>query len=243
MTPALYHADSPAPSPDARAGAVLRAAGHAVQRIPPDQGARRAGPSRRPRHLSHRPRRRAAEPAHLPRPAAALACGEVRIGPSVTKVAPRRADARHHRAPGAGRRLRRGALARGDGPGRRLGGAAGSAIPHLYDMHSSLPQQLEQLQVQPARACCAGVFDWRGATGWWAARTSSSPSARSCRTPSPRWASATARSSSRTSWAATSTIAPTLDRGRDPPALGHRPPMRRSCSTPAPSRRIRDSTC
>ena len=44
--------------------------------------------------------------------------------------------------------LRRGALARG----RELVGrpdAAMLGVPHLYDMHSSLPQQLDQLRVQP----------------------------------------------------------------------------------------------
>ena len=29
-------------------------------------------------------------------------------------------------------------------------------IPHLYDMHSSLPQQLTQLQIHASPACCAG---------------------------------------------------------------------------------------
>ena len=38
------------------------------------------------------------------------------------------------------------------------GGCCG--VPHLYDMHSSLPQQLDELRVQPSRGCSRGVFAW-----------------------------------------------------------------------------------
>ena len=39
--------------------------------------------------------------------------------------------------------------------------AALLGVPHLYDMHSSLPQQLGELQVQPLAAAAAGLRDLR----------------------------------------------------------------------------------
>ncbi len=139
-------ADPPASSADARPRAVLRTAGHAVQRVPPDQSPGRAGPSRRSGHLPDRPRRRAAEPAHLPRPAAAVraACRDRTLG---GEGPPRRVDALHRGAPGPGRRLRRGALARGNGAGRRLGGAVARRPAPLR--HALEPAAAaRQLQVQ-----------------------------------------------------------------------------------------------
>ena len=65
-------------------------------------------------------------------------------------------------------------------------------IPHLYDMHSSLPQQLSNFKYSGSRLLRRVVRRGRGPDGQRLA-TSSSPSARSCRTPSPRWAPASGR--------------------------------------------------
>ena len=60
---------------------------------------------------------------------------------------PRRVDALHRGPPGPGRRLRRGALARGDGAGRRLGGAVARRPAPLR--HALEPAAAaRQLQVQ-----------------------------------------------------------------------------------------------
>ena len=62
-------------------------------------------------------------------------------------------------APGAGRRLRRHPLARRDGPGRRVAGAAaGHPAPLRHALEPAAAA--EQLQVQPARGCCAGSSRW-----------------------------------------------------------------------------------
>ena len=62
-------------------------------------------------------------------------------------------------AAGVARALRRHPLARGDGAGRRLARRGGCGIPHLYDMHSSLPQQLSNFKYSESGAL-RRVFDW-----------------------------------------------------------------------------------
>ena len=146
--------------PDDRAGAVLRAPGHPVQRIPPHPRAARARPHGRSRHLSVRPATSSCRAC-----ASSAACGRrssthVRIGPSLAKVPldltlaatalrralARRYDAVHSHEEGSliGVRARR----------RMLG------VPHLYDMHSSLPQQLDELRLQPIAAAALGASSW-----------------------------------------------------------------------------------
>ena len=55
-------------------------------------------------------------------------------------------------------------------------------VPHLYDMHSSLPQQLGNFKFSGSRLL-RRALRWRRDAGWSAAPTWSSPSARNCRTP------------------------------------------------------------
>ena len=76
---------------------------------------------------------------------------DVGIGPSLAKV-PLDAAARADRAPpGAGGALRRGPLARGGRLHRRARSPRCSGVPHLYDMHSSLPQQLSNFAFSRSR--------------------------------------------------------------------------------------------
>ncbi len=80
-----YARPPPAPA-DARARAVLRAAGHAVQRIPSHQGARGPRPSRRSRHLSDRARRRRCPTCAFSAALRPPLVRRVPIGPSAVKV-------------------------------------------------------------------------------------------------------------------------------------------------------------
>ena len=77
---------------------------------------------------------------------------KVRIGPSVTKVVLDGADAADDRAPCRGRE-RYDAIHSHEEMG--LVGvwlASGCGIPHLYDMHSSLPQQLSNFKYSKSSA-------------------------------------------------------------------------------------------
>ena len=135
---------------DDRPGAVLRAPGDAVQRVPPDPGAHRPRPYGRSRHLSVRPRRVAAGPARVPLPAAA-----------VRAAGPDRAvggeDPARHRAAldGLPARPRRRATTSSTRTRKARPSASCSAAlfgrPHLYDMHSSLPQQLSNFAFSRSR--------------------------------------------------------------------------------------------
>ena len=146
----------PAAHPDARARAVLRAARDAVQRVPPHQGPGGTGPPRRPGDLPDRPGRRPAEPADHPHaPAAVRAQGEDRA--VVHEAGAGRAAGDHGSAAGLPAaattqctRTRRRACV-GVWLARRLG------IPHLYDMHSSLPQQLSNFRYSDSGLVAAGV--------------------------------------------------------------------------------------
>ena len=138
-------------NPDDRAGAVLRAPGHAVQRIPPHPRAARAGPYRRSRHVSVRHRTSSLPGLRVFRCLRPPFVHDVRIGPSLAKVPLDFALALTDDPPRA--------VASGTTPCTRTRRAASSAsslaamlgVPHLYDMHSSLPQQLTQFRLQPSR--------------------------------------------------------------------------------------------
>ena len=111
----------------------------------------------RSRDLSVRPGRRRCRAC-----ACSAACGRrssarVKIGPSLAKVpldvaadAARRCGARSPAATTPSTRTRRAALI-----GVVLAALLG--VPHLYDMHSSLPQQLDELRVQPLAAAARAV--------------------------------------------------------------------------------------
>ena len=138
--------------------------GHAVQRVSPDQGAGRAGPSRRSRHLSvRRGRRRCRTCASSDRRAAVRRAG-CRSARRSTKLvldvllavtALRQAMARALRPRPFARRGRRRSAC---GSRRRLG------IPHLYDMHSSLPQQLTNFRFARAALLRGCSRSWRTAS-------------------------------------------------------------------------------
>ncbi len=149
--------------PDARARAVLRAARHAVQRVPPHQGARRAGPPDRPGDLPHWPRRGVAEPAHLPRPAPPVrSLGAYRA--LADEGGARHADALHGAAAGLQRAVRRHSLARGDGPGGRVAGAvAGHSAPLRHALEPAAA--VGQLQLQRVVVAAAAVHVGRRGDG------------------------------------------------------------------------------
>ena len=145
--PGLSHCENP----HDRAGAVLRAPGHAVQRIPPHPRPARAGPHRRSRHVSVRQGRLAAGAARLPLPASAVRPrrrGSVRRSPRCRSIAALAADGDPARA-GASATMPSTRTRRAASSGSLLAGVLG--VPHLYDMHSSLPQQLTNFAFSRSR--------------------------------------------------------------------------------------------
>ena len=167
----------------------------------------------------------------------------VRIGPSLAEGPARpRAVALHGAAARAGGAVRRGPLARGGGGHRRACSRRCCGVPHLYDMHSSLPQQLTNFAFSRSRAAARRLRLAR-------ARRDPPLARRHRHLPAAR-----ARRCAAIDPAAEPVLienAPGFGRcagGRAPGArsarelgLAGRRPARRS--TPAPSRRTRGSTC
>ena len=143
--PVLQHAH-----PDDRAGAVLRAPGHSLQRVPPYPRPARAWAHGRSRHVPVRPRRHAAGPARVPLRAAA-ADDRDRDRPVVEKAAARFRAARSPRAAALASEKYDAVHSHEEGSwfGVVLAGLLG--LPHLYDMHSSLPQQLTNFAYSQSR--------------------------------------------------------------------------------------------
>ena len=138
--------------PDDRARAVLRAARHAVQRVPPHPRAHRARPPGRSRHVSVRP-----ATCRCRGCGSSAACGRrssarVKIGPSLAKI-PLDALLDADRAAARARRAATTPI-----HSHEEGGLIGVVlaallrVPHLYDMHSSLPQQLTNFAFSRSRA-------------------------------------------------------------------------------------------
>ncbi len=147
--------------PDDRAGAVFRAPGHPVQRIPPHPRAPRARAHGRSGDLSVRPRRDHAGTAGLPLPAAAVRLERPHrsvAGQSAARPVAGGLGA----AARAGHALRRRALARG-GRGHRAGpgGDAGRAAPLRHALEPAAAAR--QLQVQPIARAAVGLRGLRAA--------------------------------------------------------------------------------
>ena len=186
---------APAAHPDAGPRAVLRAAGHALQRIPPDQGAHRARPPCRPGDVSGRRRRRTAEPADHSIGASAGNRG-VRIGPSWTKVVLDAFLAVTAASAGAPGEVRRHSFARGSGPARRLAVAQAAAF-RTSTTCTRACRSSSPTSSSPAASGCGGCSSaW--STRRCSVRTSSSPSARISSITCTRWAPAIVPCSSRT---------------------------------------------
>ena len=146
---------APAAHPDAGPRAVLRAAGHAFQRIPPDQGAHRARPPRRSGDVSGRRRRRVAEPAD--HSLGASAGNQRRADRSVVDQGGARRVPGGDRSPaGAPREVRRDPFARGSGPAGRVAVAqAGHSAPLRHALEPAAAAL--QLQVRSQRLAAKAV--------------------------------------------------------------------------------------
>ena len=226
--------------PDDRARAVLRAARHAVQRVPPHPRAHRARAPGRSRDLSLRPARVDAGAAGLSQPASAV--GRPREDRSVAGQDPAR------RAAGAdalcvARSRRRYDAIHSHEEGGLIGVRARRVlrVPHLYDMHSSLPQQLSNFAFSRSRLM-RGVFlaIERLHDPALARRHRHLPVARGDR----------ARDRTRAHARCSSRTRPARPRRRRRRPAPRRSPLvesrrrrRRWCCTPGPSRRTRGSTC
>ena len=160
MTRVPYNSsDQRCENPHDRAGAVFRAPGHSVQRIPPHP---RAASSWVTRSISSRIR--SAATSSLPglrvfRCLRPPFIHDVRIGPSFAKIPLDLALTVH----GVRRALsdRYDAVhshEEGSFIGVVLAGMLG--VPHLYDMHSSLPQQLTNFAFSRSRVADADCSRW-----------------------------------------------------------------------------------
>ena len=79
----------------------------------------------------------------------------VKIGPSLAKVPLDLALCRDRAPARADRRATTWCTRTKRAPRSASCSRALLGVPHLYDMHSSLPQQLGELRLQPLARCCA----------------------------------------------------------------------------------------